>query len=66
LGGEAQKATLEQAFDLLKPAGKAIVLGLPPGKKLPINTNKLVNKGLMLQGSAKSRLKHYRMIIESN
>jgi len=66
VGGKAQKVALEEAFDLLKPAGKAIVLGLPPGKKLPINTNKLVNKGLMLQGSAKSRLKHYRMIIESN
>lgn len=64
VGGKAQEVALEQAFDLLKPVGKAVVLGLPPGKKVPINTNKLVNKGLILQGSIGSRLEHYKMSIE--
>jgi len=64
VGGKAQEVTLEQALDLLKPAGKAIVLGLPPGKKVPIDTNKLVNKGLILQGSIRSRLDQYKKAIE--
>lgn len=63
VGGKAQEITLEQAFDLLKPAGRLMVLGLSGGK-VPINTNRLVNKGLLLKGIVRSRLEHYKMIID--
>ena len=40
-----------------------MVLGLS-GEKVPINTNKLVNKGLILRGCVRSRSEHYKMAIE--
>lgn len=62
-GGKAQETTLNQAFDLLKPAGRVIVLGLS-AEKVPISINKMVNKGLIVRGCIWSRLEHYRMVIE--
>lgn len=62
-GGKAQETTLNQAFDLLKPAGRVVVLGLSAGK-VPISINKMVSKGLTVRGCIWSRLEHYKTVIK--
>lgn len=62
VGGRAQEITLDEAFDLLKPSGRCIALGLS-GKKVPVDVDKLINKGLTLQGSVRSRMEHFERII---
>jgi len=63
VGGRAQEATLDEAMDLLKPGGRCVVLGLS-GKKVPVNVNELVNRGLTLKGSVRSRMEHFERVIE--
>jgi len=62
VGGRAQEVTLDEAIDLLRPGGRCVVLGLS-GRKVPINTTKIVNKGLKLIGSVRSRMEHFKQAI---
>jgi len=63
VGGRRQEVTLDEAIDLLKPGGRCVVLGLY-GKKVPVDINKVVNKGLALKGSVRSRMEHFKRVIE--
>jgi len=63
VGGRSQDITLDQAIDLLKPGGRCVVLGLS-GSKVPVDVNRLVNKGLALRGSVRSRMEHFERVIE--
>jgi len=62
-GGQNQSLTINQSIELLKPAGKCIVLGLGK-KKIEIDINKIVNKGLLLRGSTRSEMKHFIKILD--
>ncbi len=63
VGGRSQGITLDEATDLLKPGGRCVVLGLS-GAKVPVDINRLVNKGLALKGSVRSRMEHFKRVIE--
>jgi len=61
VGGSAQEKTVGQAIELLRPCGKAIVLGLAKGS-VPIKLVDLVNKGLELKGVTRSCEEHYEKV----
>jgi ribitol-5-phosphate 2-dehydrogenase len=63
VGGRSQAVTLDQAIDLIKPGGRCVVLGIS-GKRVPVDVNKMVNKGLTLKGSVRSRMKHFERVID--
>ncbi|MFQ6094965.1 MAG: zinc-binding dehydrogenase [Candidatus Bathyarchaeia archaeon] len=63
VGGRAQESTLDEAINLLRPGGRCVVLGLY-GKKVPVDVAAVVNKGLRLIGSVRSRMEHFRQTIE--
>jgi ribitol-5-phosphate 2-dehydrogenase len=62
VGGSSQSATIEQAIQLLKPAGKCIVLGLSRGKIL-VDINRIVNKGIEIKGLVRSEATHFKRVI---
>jgi len=62
VGGAAHRITLRQAIDLLRPGGRCIVLGISKGE-VPIAVTSIVNKGLTLKGSTRSRMEHYRKVL---
>lgn len=62
-GGAAHKATLKEAIDLLRPGGKCVLLGIS-GSEVPVDVTKIVNKGLVFKGSVRSRIEHYRQVLE--
>jgi len=62
-GGRAHKVTIKEAVDILKPGGKCILLGISMGE-VPVEVNKIVNKGLTLKGSTRSRMNHYIKALE--
>jgi len=53
VGGQAMKATVNQALNLLKPGGQLITLGISD-EQVPLNINKVVNNGLTIKGSSRS------------
>jgi len=59
VGGRAQESTLDEAIDLLRPDGRCVVLGIS-GKKIPLDVTKIVNKGLKIIGSVRSRMDHFK------
>lgn len=63
VGGQAQETTMDQAIQLLRPRGRCVILGLS-GKKVPVNVNNIVNKGLTVKGSVRSRMEHYERVIQ--
>jgi len=63
VGGRAQEITLDEAINLLRPGGRCVVLGLS-GRKVPIDIAKVVNKGLTIRGSVRSRMDHFRQTIK--
>jgi len=62
VGGMAHEITLNQAIGLLRPGGRCIVLGISKGK-IPIMMTSIVNKGLILKGSTRSRMEHYHKVL---
>jgi ribitol-5-phosphate 2-dehydrogenase len=62
-GGRAQKTTLHEAIDLLKPSGRCVVLGISKDE-VPIAVTDIVNKGLTLKGTTRSRMEHYMKALE--
>jgi len=63
VGGKAQEITLNQGIGLLKPRGQLIVLGLTD-ENVPLMTNPIVNKGLVLKGSVRSTKKDFEKVVE--
>jgi ribitol-5-phosphate 2-dehydrogenase len=62
VGGKAQEKTVAEAIALLRPGGKAIVLGLSKDR-VPIKLVDLVNRGLELKGSTRSGEGHYKRMV---
>ncbi len=62
-GGEAHKFTIKEAIDILRPGGRCILLGISRGE-VPVDITKIVNKGLVLKGSVRSRAEHYARVLE--
>jgi len=62
VGGAAHRVTLKEAIDLLRPGGRCILLGISKGE-VPIAVTSIVNKGLTLKGSTRSRMEHYRKVL---
>ncbi|MEM1581585.1 MAG: zinc-binding dehydrogenase [Candidatus Bathyarchaeia archaeon] len=62
-GGRAHKNTIKEAIDVLKPGGRCILLGISMGE-VPVEVNKIVNKGLTFRGSTRSRMSHYIKALE--
>jgi len=62
VGGAAHRITLSQAINLLRPGGRCIMLGISKGE-VPIAATSIVNKGLTLKGSTRSRMKHYYKVL---
>jgi len=62
VGGAAHKVTLRQAVDLLRPGGRCVLLGISKGE-VPVTVTSIVNKGLTLRGSTRSRMEHYRKVL---
>jgi len=64
VGGRAQERTIDQALDLLTPGGKAVILGISAGEKVPVRAQEIVRKCLTIKGSFWSRMDHFRRAIE--
>ncbi|MBS7634031.1 alcohol dehydrogenase catalytic domain-containing protein [Candidatus Bathyarchaeota archaeon] len=62
-GGRAHKITIKEVVDILRPGGKCILLGISMGE-VPVEVNKIVNKGLIFKGSTRSRMSHYIKALE--
>ncbi|MEM2163781.1 MAG: zinc-binding dehydrogenase [Candidatus Bathyarchaeia archaeon] len=62
-GGRAHKATIRESIDLLKPGGRCILLGISMGE-VPVEVSKIVNRGLTLKGSTRSRMSHFIKALE--
>ena len=60
VGGKAHEKTIDQALDLLRPAGKLVILGIPGEEKTPIRVQKIVSKSLIVKGSFWSRMDHFK------
>jgi len=60
VGGKAQEKTLNQALDLLRPAGRLIILGIPGEEKIPIKVQNIIRKNLIVKGVLWSRMNHFR------
>jgi threonine dehydrogenase-like Zn-dependent dehydrogenase len=63
VGGRAHRITIRQAVDLLKPGGRCVLLGLSRGE-VPVEVNRIVNKGLTFRGSVRSRMEHYVTVLD--
>lgn len=62
-GGKAQMVTIDQAIDLLRPGGRCVLLGLSSGR-VSVEMAKIVNKGLTIKGSTRSKSDHYTKVLE--
>ncbi len=62
VGGRSHRFTIEEAINILKSGGRCIALGLSQGEIL-VDFNKIVNKGLTIKGSVRSRMEHYRKVL---
>jgi len=58
VGGGSHRTTLRQAIDMLRPGARCVLLGLSQGE-VPVEISKIVNKGIILRGSVRSRMEHY-------
>jgi len=62
VGGASHGTTVRQAIDLLRPGGRCVLLGLSQGE-VPVDISKLVNKGIILKGSVRSKMEHYVQVL---
>jgi len=63
VGGRAHRATMQEAIDLLRPGGRGVLLGISKDE-VPVRIARIVNKGLTLKGSTRSRMEHYVKALE--
>jgi ribitol-5-phosphate 2-dehydrogenase len=61
-GGGAHRVTVAQAVRLLRPGGRGVLLGISLGE-VPVSVTDVVNKGLTLTGSTRSRIEHYVRVL---
>ena len=62
-GGGAHRITVAQAVRLLRPGGRGVLLGISLGE-VPVAVTDVVNKGLTLIGSTRSRIEHYVRVLD--
>jgi len=63
VGGGSHRTTIREAIDMLRPGGRCVLLGLSSGE-VPVELNKIVNKGLTLIGSVRSTMRHYHDVLD--
>jgi ribitol-5-phosphate 2-dehydrogenase len=63
VGGSSHKNTIKEAVDMTKPGGRIILLGLSKGN-IPVEIIKIVNKGLTIKGSTRSKMEHYKKVLK--
>jgi len=63
VGGGSHRTTIREAIDMLRPGGRCVLLGLSSGE-VPVELNRIVNKGLTLIGSVRSSMKHYKEVLD--
>ncbi|MCS7120920.1 MAG: zinc-binding dehydrogenase [Nitrososphaerota archaeon] len=63
VGGRVHRLTLREAICFAKAGGRCVLLGLSHGE-VPVDINQVVNRGLSIMGSVRSRMEHYRTVLD--
>lgn len=63
VGGNKSELSIDNAIGLLKPRGMVILLGVSENK-IPIDTRKILDKGLVIKGTTRSQRQDYPIVLD--